>query len=349
MRRWAPFASSVMAIALACAQLLGAHVSAEQAPSRLPNGGVSFIPDLHRPEDLIRLPDSPWVIASGTDGGGLTLIDIRDRHRKQLYPARDAQIHQDRTRYGGCPRPPDSKAPYFGLAVRTGAHGTDTLYAISFGKGTETSVQVFRLHAIHTMPYATWIGCVIAPEDVNLNSIAPLPAGGFVASNFSPFGKNETLQIGLARTMTGVINGQVWEWHGGRGWAKIPGTEASGANGVELSQNGKWLYIDEWGRGNFIRVSLGRTPVERKSVAVGFRIDNVHWAPDGTLLAAGQGDNATRVRVVKIDPRTLRITQLIDRPIPAGFGNSSGAAQVGRDLWVTSFESQRIAIFPPPK
>ena len=55
----------------------------------------------------------------------------------------------------------------------------------------------------------------------------------------------------------------------------------------------------------------------RETIKLDFRPDNVHWAPDGMLLLTGNTDTASNV--VKIDPQTLRVTELIRRPDTRSF------------------------------
>ena len=69
----------------------------------------------------------------------------------------------------------------------------------------------------------------------------------------------------------------------------MPGSEAAGANGLEISKDGKWYYVAEWGNRSFMRLSRGQTPAKRDEISLGFRVDNVRWAPDGSLFVAGQG------------------------------------------------------------
>jgi hypothetical protein len=87
----------------------------------------------------------------------------------------------------------------------------------------------------------------------------------------------------------GEKNGELWEWHAASGWQKVPGSEAAGANGLELSDDGKTLYVAAWGSQSFFRLSQGQTPAERQEISLGFRVDNLHRARDGSLLRAGQG------------------------------------------------------------
>jgi len=72
----------------------------------------------------------------------------------------------------------------------------------------------------------------------------------------------------------------------------VPGSETNGPNGQVSSGDGRWFYIGGWGTRFLIRLSRGQTPAQIYSVEVGFHIDNVRWAPVGSLLAAGHlGDN----------------------------------------------------------
>ena len=174
-----------------------------------------------------------------------------------------------------------------------------------------------------------------------------LDDGGFIATNFNPRGNPN----GFAGLQKGEKNGELWEWHTASGWQKVPGSEASGANGIEISPDGKTLYVAAWGSQSFFRLSRGEKEPKRDEVPLGFRVDNIRWAADGTLLGTGQagdlGQPAETV-VVKIDPRTLKVTELLRRPASAGFSAGTVAVEVGKTLWVGSFTGDRIAIFPAP-
>jgi len=173
-----------------------------------------------------------------------------------------------------------------------------------------------------------------------------LPEGGFAATNFLA----RNVDAGArGKMLAGENNGEIWEWHTGTGWKIIPGSEASGANGLEVSKDGKWLYVAAWGSQSFFRLSRGQTPPKRDSIPLGFRVDNIRWAPDGTLFAAGQGGAAPGTQtsnVVKINPNTLKVQELIKQQNNDAFGSGTVAVQVGKELWVGSFRGDRIARFP---
>jgi sugar lactone lactonase YvrE len=198
-----------------------------------------------------------------------------------------------------------------------------------------------------------WIGCVVAPDPIGLNEVVALPDEGFIATDF--LARNVDA-AGRGRMMAGENNGALWEWHTGQGWKMVPGSEAAGANGLEISQDGRTLYVAAWGSQNLFRLSRGQTPVKRDVIPLGFRVDNIRWAPDGSLLAAGQGGVPApgqagappmqTTNIVKIDPKTLKVTELIRHPNTPEFGAGTVALQVGKELWVGSFRGDRIARFP---
>jgi len=179
------------------------------------------------------------------------------------------------------------------------------------------------------------------------------------ATNFDPRPPAGARGGGFSRALiAGERNGEVWEWHAATGWSKVPGSEAAGANGLEISTDGKWFYVAQWGNRSFMRLSRGQTPPARQEIPLGFRVDNVRWAPDGTLLVAGQGElpnpppgNAAGVNVGssivgRIDPGTMTYTTLVDVPTGAQINAATVAVQIGDELWTGSFRGDRVARYP---
>lgn len=328
---------------------------AAQPPAQTPpppctpsDGNLKFVCGQQSPEDLVHLPGTDWVLASAFGGnGGIKLISVKDKTSTTLYPSADAREQLDKKTYDTCPGAPegDDKARFttHGLALMAGRNSVHTLYAVHHGK--RESIEVFQVDARPKTPTITWVGCAVAADPIGLNSIVPLPGGGFIASNYLERGANAA----AARTkmMAGENNGELWEWHTGKGWTKVPGSESSGPNGLEVSKDGKWVYVAAWGSQSFLRLSRGQEPVKRDVVPLGFRVDNIRFAPDGAIYATGQGQRTSNI--VKIDPNTLKVTELIKQSDSPGFGSGTVAIPIGNELWVGSFRGDRIAIFPAPK
>jgi len=270
------------------------------------------------------------------------LIRVSDRMPFTAYPAASAKNQLDKKTYPDCPGPPTAKFQTHGVYVEPGNGPRHKLFAV--GHGDREAIEVFEIDASTSpAPTVTWLGCVVAPNPIGLNSVRGLPDGGFITTNFLPRGSTpEATQQMLA----GAKNGELWEWHTASGWQKIPGSEAAGANGVELSADGKTLYVAAWGTRSFFRVTRGATPPKRDEIPLGFRIDNIHWARDGSLLGTGQTDGGWKA--VKIDPQTLAVREVLTQKDAPEFNAGTAVAEVGNTLWAGSFRGNRIAIVLAP-
>jgi len=339
-------------IPIALAMLPG--VRTQEPTSCAPANGVQFVCGLEAPEDLVTLPGDRWVVAGAYSGrGGINLIRASDRFTVRAYPAPDGAPgldRFDRETYATCPGPPDAatraKFQTHGISLVPGANSVHRLFAVLHG-GRE-SVEVFDLDTRPATPTVTWIGCAVAPAPIGLNSVRGLPDGGFIVTNFLARNGGP----GIKAVMSGEKNGELWEWHTASGWQKVAGTEAAGANGLELSWDQRTLYVAAWGGQSVFRVSRGAgtpVPVPRHDVPLGFRADNVRWARDGSLLVAGHTDSPASSVVVKINPATLAVREILRRPDTPTFGAATVAVEVGRELWLGSFRGDRIAIVASPE
>ncbi|HEY6509567.1 MAG TPA: hypothetical protein VIY56_16210 [Vicinamibacterales bacterium] len=354
-----------LALAAALAVARGATLAA-QAPvaSCDPIGPLKFVCGQAGPEDLVAVPDSRFLIASAFGGeGGLFLLDTRAATSTKLYPSATAAHRLDAATYAACPGPPQT-TPRFqthGLFLKPGTGGRHTLLVV--GHGNRESVEVFELDTRGASPAVTWVGCAVAPDPIGLNSVLALPEGGFVATNFQSRAPAGRAGGGFSSALVnGENNGELWEWQPRAGWTKVPGSEAAGANGLELSKDGKWFYVAQWGSKSFMRVSRGQTPVKRDVLSLGFRVDNVRWAPDGTLLVAGQGgpdcaalgqargtgpcNGVATSTIGKVDPEKWTYTQLVDYPTTSVISAATVAIQVGNELWAGSFRGDRVTRYP---
>lgn len=306
---------------------------------------IQFICDLISPEDLAIVPGSEWVITSGNrEGGRLHLVSVRNKTATVLFPTSARNERLDAMTYPTCPGPLDLEKPdafrAHGLYLKMGQGGVHTLYVVHHG--TRESIEVFEVDARATPPALTWVGCAPALSTLSFNSVVALPEGGFAATS--------------GRT------GDVWEYQTGTGWRRVLGSEGTAPNGLEISKDGRWLYIAGWAEEKLTRLSRGQTPIQKDVVELGFRPDNLRMSPDGSVLfAAGHTDKDGRSitgpreplretsNVAKIDPQTLEVRRIFQHPAIEGFVASTTAVQIGNELWLGSQRGERIAYLPAPK
>jgi hypothetical protein len=312
-------------------------------------GNTQYVCDQVSPEDLVIVPGGEWVVSTVYAApGGVRIINVKDKSTTTAYPSATAKEQFDNKTYEACPGVPNAamkaNMQTHGVALREGRNSQHTLYVVNHGQ--RESIEVFQMDARVKPPTLIWIGCVVAPEMIGLNEVLPLADGGFISTDFLARGTDQGAR-GLA--MAGANNGFLWEWHAGKGWAKIPGSEASMPNGLEISKDGKTLYVATWGDQGFFRLSLGQNPPKRDNVKLGFRADNVRWSPDGQLFVTGQVlEQPAATVIVKIHPETLKVTEILRRPNTPEFSNGTVTVQVGKELWVGTFRGDRLLVVPAP-
>ncbi len=300
-------------------------------------GEIQFICDVISPEDFAVVPGSEWVIASGDqEGGRIQLVSVRNKTATPLFPTATHAERLDTTTYPTCPGPIDPREGNdfraHGLYLKTASGGIHTLYAVHHGH--RESVEVFEVDGRATPPTLTWVGCAVVPDELGLNAVVALPEGGFAT--------------------TSPRTGDVWEWHTRSGWARIPGSEDTAPNGLEISADGRWLYIAGWAEEKLTRLSRGQTPIQKDVIEMGFRPDNLRMSSDGSVIfAAGHGNVQEPRRlteetsnVARVDPQTLEVQRIFQHPHIDGFGGSTAAIHIGDEMWLGTYRGTMIAYFP---
>jgi hypothetical protein len=330
-------------------------VRTQQSAGCAPEGNVKFICGVPSPEDLVPVPRSEWVVASGLAGGGVHLVNSRDFTHTQVFPVAAPRERHDQKTYAACPGPIDpgekEKFSAHGLAVREGSGRVHTVYLVHHG--FRESIEVFEVDTGAKPPTFTWVGCAVAPPTAAFNSVSPIPGGsGFVATNPN--------RRGSGAAPGGTNTGEVYEWTSADGWKIVPGSESQGPNGIEVSKDGKTLYVNLWPASQVMRLSRGQTPVKKDVVDLAFHPDNIRWQPDGSLFAAGHGGPTTQrvieclrkvcsdatSNVARIDPQTLKVQHIIKYPANERFFSSTVALQVGKEIWLGTINGDRIARYP---
>ena len=336
--------------------VLGSNALPAHAAGCEPAGGAEFICGLANPEDLIRVPDTNWVLVSSMGEGNAHLyaVDAKTHAPTSLYPAESAREQQDKKTYSSCPGPlPKGIFGAHGIDLRPKGKGKGTIYAVNHA--ARESIEVFELDATGKTPSVTWVGCAALPPRASGNGVVGLPDGGFITSNFRDPGDKD----GFKKMATGEITGNVIEWHPASGWTPLPDSATSGANGVALSSDDKWLYVAGWPAKVVTRYErTGKTWTKRDAIPTGILTDNLRWMNDGSLLAAGQDASmpgvfecrppACRVGsgAVKIDTKTLQTKRLVSYAGNESFEGSTTVIEVGNEYWLGSYRGERVARLP---
>lgn len=336
------------------AQVLSAASPPEEGRARCnADGEVRFICGLENPEDLAKVPSSPWVIVSAWQADGhLSAVPTRKGRTLEIYPGEDPQARQDTERYADCPGPMPENFWAHGLSLLPGDDEVHTLFVVRHG-GRE-AIEVFELDGREATPSVTWIGCVLPPEGApaqDFNSVVWLPDGGLAATRFAV--------------------DEVSEWHPGSGWSVVPGSQGISPNGLEVSPDGRYFYIGGWGTETLYRLSR-EAPYQRDELWVGFHVDNVHLDDDGRLLLAGQDATTQAVldcifnadgtyttdnsrcrniisRVLSVDQDLQNDEEIFRYRTNDNLALGTAAIQVDDRIWIGGLRGERVAVIDDPR
>ena len=319
---------------------------------------IQFIIGPRNPEDLVSFDSGRWVIAAGTAmGESPKLIDAKT---KKWLPIDESgglvKARQDMSHYRACPGPPaGGKVFSHGLSLREQTWDHAQLHVVTHGE--REAIEVYDIEYRH-QPHFTWVGCVLLPPGLKGNSVAALKNGGFLVTISLNPGKS------AIQMFSGESTGDVWEWAPKDGFRRIPGGELAGDNGVEVSADETEIYVAATGGHSVVRLARNCDLRRRLVVTVPLTPDNLRWAPDHTLLIAGQADEpacggALRaenlfqkcnrgIAVAKLNTSTMQARMLIQVPAREDFGRVSSALQIKDALWIGSWQSDRIAYFQLP-
>src|SRR6185369_5362234 len=149
--------------------------------------------------------------------------------------------------------------------------------------GAREAIEVFDVDATGAKPALTWKGCVPMPEGLPANSVASFADGSFVTTVLLMPGK--TFADSVAKRPTGAV----YEWAPGKkGFERIKGSELPGNNGIEVSKDGREIFVVSSGFQTIVAMSHSNpTRQLRATEPLPFTPDNVHMGTDGRLLTAG--------------------------------------------------------------
>jgi hypothetical protein len=336
--------------------LLAASAQAQQSCEA--TGDVRYVCGPQNPEDLVLVPGTQWIVSSGmAEGAGFYLVDSRAGSFSALsFTARHDPA------FAACATPPTAQTlNTHGLSIRAAGAGRARLAVV--GHGAREAIEVFDVDASGARPTLTWRGCVPMPAGLAANSVASFADGSLVATVLFMPGTTFADAI-VARKPTGAV----FEWSPGKsGFELVRGTELPANNGIEVSADGREIYVASSGLQTVVAFSHSNPARQlRTTRPLGFTPDNVHLAPDGRLVTAGMANDVPECGgapgaehdierlskcprptiAVAIDPATMRDTVIATTTATPSFSNATMVLPVGREAWIGSFSGDRIARAP---
>lgn len=333
--------------------MLAFVLAAAMANPCLPDSGMAAICGPVASEDLARIPGTRWLVASGLNVGApanLYLVDTRGKQSRVLFPSRLPRLQMQASFRGLCPAPlQPARMSIDGLSIRAGAKGSPAML-LAANHGDRHAIEIFRID-LQPEPALTWTGCVPMPAGTLANAVVPLADGGMLVSSFHDPQDRDAWN----RMERGERTGGVWEWHADSGWRPLATGGIPGANGIELSADGRTLYVSAWASSQLWVIDRSRGAV--RVVPLDFRPDNIHRAADGTLLVGGQRAAVRDIAacgaacpqpwlVARFDPATETLSTLASGTGSNAINYACGALEVDGELFVTIRGQPRIAWTP---
>jgi hypothetical protein len=325
------------------------------------DGQLQYICGPVNAEDLLRLGETKYLIASGMNGqlfgtdakGHLYLIDRDAKTWSEWFPGPSPAFQHDTAMFKDCPGPIDAaNFSAHGLSLQQRAPGQYRLYITSHG--AREAIEVFDVDTTGARPGITWAGCVPLPEKTFANSVAILPDGGFVTTKFMD--PSLPQEQAFAEINQGKVNGVVYEWHPGEPVLPIAGTELSGPNGIVVSSFGRTIHVAAFGTREVVRFERGQSSLRKSVVKLDIVPDNLRWTTDGKLLVAGGNYVApeacatppceTGWSVYEIHPQTMSARRVAGADQNATLQGISVAERAGGLIWVGTYNGDRIGYLP---
>jgi hypothetical protein len=325
-------------------------------------GDVEFVCGPTNAEDLVLVPGTQWIIASGmAAGAGFTAIEATTG---ELRPLPVTSGYQGGMYPRACSAPPEaSELESHGLDIHVADSGRITLHAV--GHGAREAIEIYDVNVAPDGPSLVWKGCVPMPDGLAANSVASFSDGSLVA----------TVLFMPGRTFADAVvdkqpTGAVFRWKlGDEGFTLIEGSALPANNGITVSADGSEIYVASSGLQTIVAFS-NTDPMEqlRTSAPLPITPDNVHRGPDGKLLTAGMKNDVPECGgppgpehsieilaacprgsiAIEIDPATMADRVLVETPALKEFSNATMVLPAGGRYWFGTFSGDRVANVPMP-
>ena len=326
--------------------------------------GLHAICGVDRAEDLALLPNQSEVImgegygVKGQKSGHLSILDPATETLVTVYEVDSGPFNTSSNSDWGasqCPGPPALSFRPHGIDLSVQEDGKIRLLVVNHGE--QERVEFFEVieKTQGTETAVEWRGCAVPPEGAFLNDVVSLPDGGFLVTHMM---SAEAGAMDLARGSLGLETGFVYRWKPEVGFSRVPGTGGPLPNGIEVSDDGRIVYLNLY-LGDELRVLELESGETLKTLEIS-RPDNLTWSLDGRLWVAShedawmdsmacmevrEGACGMGFRVVSVDPVSYEMQTLFaheGKPMGAG----TAALDLDGEMLIGSFASDRLLRVP---
>ena len=322
-------------------------------------GELKPICDFKSPEDIEVIPQTKTLLVSqfggigvsgGLGAGSLAAYNTETKVKTELFPL-NAVAGVGNWGEKDCKFPGAEFSPH---GIHLSKRDSGRLQLLVVNHGGRESVEFFEVLMEEGAPRLSWRGCVEFPKTAFLNDVVALPDLGFVVSHMFTRGSVKAQQIALR----GKGSGYVYQWYPRLGIQAVPGTYGALPNGLQVSKDGQYLFINMYTGGGIRKVELATGKVAGRAYMR--RPDNSSWLPDGRLLVASHvgnpitsqecSDHTIRYcglafKLIAVDPKTMK-QEVIFENEGAPMGSATVGVLLGTTLYMGSFIGDRILTAP---
>jgi hypothetical protein len=159
----------------------------------------------------------------------------------------------------------------------------------------------------------------------------------------------------MAFMFSGAKTGYLAEWHPQSGWKRLPGSEAELNNGIQISNDGRYVWFAAWISGEVLEYDRAAQRITRVA-KMPFQADNLTLNRDGLLVVAGIDDldywrecteaegklcqEKLAFSVATLDPASFTVRPLFQGTSGLLQGGASVALANGNALYIGSYTGE---------
>lgn len=321
-------------------------------------GNLHPVCGLQSPEDIAIVPGGDYLLLSelgnmGEFPGRIVLFDVRDESWRPIFPVAGASAPTLLRGDASCTEPPGPEMSPHGSHLVQLADGSWRYLVVNHG-GRE-AIELFALQLpAGGEPQLHWQGCVFPADNTLVNDVVGLSNGDVVYTRMY----HPQNVMGLWRGMLGFETGDVWRWNKDTGLRLLPGTEGSLTNGIEISPDERFVFINQYMDKEIHKYDL----VTQQLTGVGHvaNVDNSAWGPDGELWLASQSSElpvflacskdptitcGMAFEIVALNPNTMQSRVIFQHQGPPMGAATVATAHRGK-VYVGSYLGDRLLVAP---